>query len=1032
MHNLVSVTCTTQNQETKINQEESRVGSGLQIRRTFSSGEKYDVFPPLKNMNKNFRIMTDPILNRPFLSEVITWATASPRYSSLHQVNFPSGALAANGLAIQSFQIAALYRTKACVRISLTGTIAHQGLLLAAVRPMTTNTISGPFAINSLLTGPHAFLSANEATSVCIEIPFMSSSQLLPTQMTGAFVTTFKSENVSFAGADYAEIVLYVVNPLTVATGTSTSLSVVIETEFKDMELYVPRNNTISWTAQSSYGKIATGVFDGIANGAKSTAVDIIDALRSSLRSYTGLHNPNDHTLTDKMLMTLRNTPNYVDSTTRYAKLDPYSQFDRINSDFRFLTKEDEMLVANIVQKPQYVGTFSISTSDPSGRMLFSRPISPNQGYSGIKSSTPVGSTVTVCNNIEHLYNATRSWSGSLKIHIQSVMSAKHSVKLQVSKYYSPSLNVIAAAGTPNMYSLSGGMTELIEFSQGGQIITIDLPYCAQLRSLFNTKDLRANAVQHGMYYIHLAQPLVIGDNVPTTAEFNVYISCGEDFTFYGYATDSFLSGGTVLRFEQELPLSNHFNIVAENSENILDLYSRHFSHVPLEKFQLLNSNHFKQDGDLFVSLIVPKGSIIYGSYTSKIRSMDFWPEINSNLEFYKTFGLDFPNRSKFLKDWPPVEEFAEDNFIGKFQEKFSVPLQSLSNFENLKDFKNFQKWYKDQINSVSVSDAQFKFMYSDLQKVLKPYDSDVFNKSTKFLAQSAQVMNEGSSQEVLIDSSKPAVVKDDDYSDLLKPLVSIRDIIRRITPASALVKWDNSATAAVTLKNIIFPFGSLTPQAGANFSSTNIISFMYYGQDSGRKFKVIASGSNAGNLSYNPPALSYNGTNLVQTSALAPTTATYLPYDMLTTNSSIPFSELCDQWSIKGTPVTKEGTSYCVYEGIIPNVNPAEYISNPGSNASNSVVPSASLGELIFSVPNASNSAEGESGVVRLLTGFTDESRLGFHMFAPVVTLNLTAAAPYSLLSCANPVTLTATNSIVYTSVPAYAYYSTLNTTYN
>jgi hypothetical protein len=59
---------------------------------------------------------------------------------------------------------------------------------------------------------------------------------------------------------------------------------------------------------------------------------------------------------------------------------------------------------------------------------------------------------------------------------------------------------------------------------------------------LYSTKDLDANALQHGMYYIYLLQPLVVADNVPSSCEFNVFISLDVDFTFAGYGTD-FLNG---------------------------------------------------------------------------------------------------------------------------------------------------------------------------------------------------------------------------------------------------------------------------------------------------------------------------------------------------------------------------------------------------------------------------------------------------------------------------------------------------------
>jgi hypothetical protein len=44
-------------------------------------------------------------------------------------------------------------------------------------------------------------------------------------------------------------------------------------------------------------------------------------------------------------------------------------------------------------------------------------------------------------------------------------------------------------------------------------------------------------AMFHGIYYIYVAQPLVISDSSPSTIEFNIYLAGEPDLTFYGYTT---------------------------------------------------------------------------------------------------------------------------------------------------------------------------------------------------------------------------------------------------------------------------------------------------------------------------------------------------------------------------------------------------------------------------------------------------------------------------------------------------------------
>jgi hypothetical protein len=135
------------------------------------------------------------------------------------------------------------------------------------------------------------------------------------------------------------------------------------------------------------------------------------------------------------------------------------------------------------------------------------------------------------------MYLVSRAWKGDITIHIQSVMNNKQSIKLKVLKLYAPSASVVSRF--PTMFSAINAPSDLIEFSQGNQVADISLPYLARNALTYNTRDYQVSMpFGVGMYYIYLAQPMVIGDSSPTVAEFNVYISCNENFSFYGYSTE--------------------------------------------------------------------------------------------------------------------------------------------------------------------------------------------------------------------------------------------------------------------------------------------------------------------------------------------------------------------------------------------------------------------------------------------------------------------------------------------------------------
>ena len=155
----------------------------------------------------------------------------------------------------------------------------------------------------------------------------------------------------------------------------------------------------------------------------------------------------------------------------------------------------------------------------------------------------------------------SKYWKGSIKVHLQAVMSNFHYCKLIVARDYSPDQKMINSY--PTFSSVTNLLTETVEFSAGGQIQTFELPYCSPLNQLPCSRNLSFNALEHGVYYIYLYQPLVFNGTVSTEVEFNVYISLGDDFDFFGYCVDPLVAQ---LQAVTELP-----SVVAADAEMEVD-----------------------------------------------------------------------------------------------------------------------------------------------------------------------------------------------------------------------------------------------------------------------------------------------------------------------------------------------------------------------------------------------------------------------------------------------------------------------------
>jgi hypothetical protein len=373
-----------------------------------------------------------------------------------------------------------------------------------------------------------------------LRVPFYVNSPLNKTDLDRSTI------NPNFTGTDYAQISLFVLNALVAPTNGSTSLSISVHVVFDDVEFYAPHTDVsyalVPLVAQGLIEDLksaGTSAINGVFSSARRLSGDILDALRSGIRTYTGLHSPNQPTIQAKDYVQSRNVANTTDSMVYFDKMDNFSNFDRVCKDFIFETTQDEMDIKYLGRKPQFLGTFSVSTTDTTGTLLWSRPITPAQAF---YASTYVNSDSETINTFRFdsiqqiLWYISKYWKGSINIHIQSVMSNFHFCKLAIARDYSVRNGSLTSY--PTFSSVPNLMTEFLEFSAGGQIQTVVMPYVSPLNQLPCSIDPVTNAVQHGMYYIYLNQPLVTNGSVSLSAKFNVFISLGDDFEFYGYSTN--------------------------------------------------------------------------------------------------------------------------------------------------------------------------------------------------------------------------------------------------------------------------------------------------------------------------------------------------------------------------------------------------------------------------------------------------------------------------------------------------------------
>jgi len=477
-----------------------------------------------KTVPDNLKMDFEGIIEKPIYVGTYTWASTDTG-GELYRLGLPGAALK-NYLMQVPFKSAALANYEMCAMLQVSGTSMHMGSLIAVAIPNRAPRIA---SATQALMAPHTFLFANESTPTCLELPFYVPAYYDRTYVTGEPQTT------TLATPNVVDLVLFVNNQLSMSTGASSSLSVSVHIIFKHADFRVPKNEDMTWSAQGGFSTIVTSALDDLTYGTKRVTGDLIDSIRAGIKSYTGFHNPNVSLIDKRVIYTDRNITSNVDNETRIEKLDPYSTFDRICDDFYFRTDIDEMSVKHLLSKPHREGVIKINNTDTKGTLLFAHPITPLMEMSSSPNDW--------YGNMRSMYETSRYWRGSINMHLQSIMTNFHYFKITVVLDYSTDAQGISKS--PNFADTHNLITHSFEFSAGGQVQTLNLPYCSPLPQIECTPDYWANVCSHGMVYIYLQQPLVFNSSVPTSAYVNVYFSGGEDLAFMGYGIGG-VNHGTV------------------------------------------------------------------------------------------------------------------------------------------------------------------------------------------------------------------------------------------------------------------------------------------------------------------------------------------------------------------------------------------------------------------------------------------------------------------------------------------------------
>lgn len=939
--------------------------------------------PKVTHVDKSLKMNYDQILDKPFLVTTSLWSTTNTVFTELARLPFPS-AIMNNPLARVPFESSAFYQARICCMLQVSGTPMHQGLLLAAAIPHGTPTIVNP---NQILSAPHVFLNATESTSVCLECPMYTPSTLY---RTATPVTSYENSplSTSFYGTDIFDLVVFIMDPLSVASGSSTTISLSIHCIFKEADFYVPKVGNLTWTPQcgverlfaaksqakvstkcvcgekkmskddtdyspeglvETLWKLPTKILDGAATGLKVVAGDLIDMGREAVRHLTGFHNPNISTIDSRHLATFRNFPNNVDQPVRLEVMDSHAQFSRIYDDYYFRTEQDEMDLKFLTSKPVYVGKFTVRSTNTTGKNLFAYPMTPmvEAEIDGLVGNTSFYSPLRT------IYEASRYWRGDLKLHIQAVCTNFHFCKIIVVKNYAMSNAPVDPVNPliPSYNQVHNLNTDTLEFSAGGQIHTIDLKYNSHLRQLECTKDYAYNIVNHGMVYGYLVQPLTFNSNVPLNVTFNVYISGGDNLEFSGYSLDPVDIVPGVPPTYTTLTTADRRNRLYYEITEEGNHTGRYATIEEMDKVKLI-----KRQVE-FLEKKEPEYTVEKGDTWEKIAfitktSVDRLRELNEATHSTKTPG---------------------------YNAVFGPPLKLGEKLKTLKC------WAERE---------QKPNPYCTKKPTYKPESGE----------EKIETLVKPNSQEEILNDMQPCV---EDTRMSFRPNTSVRDYLRRMYPLTtrSLTPTTVSNVTAFDLRSLAMPF--------TNSDYFHAISSLYLGQSGGFKLKFKITGATCASAMYVPPAscIANGFTPIIPMANDLPTDAgslasftagmTFNPSNKSYTAPQIEVQDYTRPSNNAGSAVTSRPGNIFELEMAIPNMNPFNFVGNAAKWAnSTSVIFRDSENDFGVVYINFDASFDGTNySPVQIIPfiGLNDEARLGYQVYCPLKTIpTYNATTPY------------------------------------
>nr|AWK77844.1 nonstructural polyprotein [Darwin bee virus 8] len=482
----------------------------------------------LENAMPDEHWMAAKQLSKPVVIQHFTWTADSKVGTVLSSFNFPEVISSIDSIHTETLNMYSFFKFNWNLKFQINGTRFHSGQLMASFDPffqaLDTYTPGNARTFDAVYaTGlPNVKLNASSNQPVEMVIPYVHPRNFMTTNSTSTDLL--------------GRIRISVLNPLRLAEGASSQLSVTVYLYATDPSVHVPiyRHQylpTVVYAEQSMdvsallgsmkqqgadiFGNLSTGNFGGAIKSASPLLKFGMDLL--GLDYPARVVHPQSHINPLGVMAHGKG----VDQSYRLA-LNPNS--GHVAEPEQTGTTRDECDIDYIKKVPMLFRQVVWRDDQKSGDLLTKFPVTCNIAC---QTDDFDRSEETSNTYLSYLSNLFAYWRGSLDYNLELVSTQFHTGRLLIA--FVP--NHISTDPTlTQAYSCPYVVVDLQETSN----VQITIPFTSAIiwktTQITNTTANDENIV--GQVYIFVLNPLVRPSNVASAVEFNLYISAGDDFKF--------------------------------------------------------------------------------------------------------------------------------------------------------------------------------------------------------------------------------------------------------------------------------------------------------------------------------------------------------------------------------------------------------------------------------------------------------------------------------------------------------------------